>query len=283
MPTCPRCVKPGSEVAFRQVAFRGIPPKTEGEVVNNTNEINTDWAGDGIFRVTLNRPAKKNAITPAMVETLAELWNWVANADDVRVVALTGAGGAFSAGADLGTFARGGAEAAEFLRRGNRMVAALASLRKPVIAAVDGPAFGGGCELSLACALRLASPRAVFGLPEVTLGLIPAWGGVLRMAQVCGQNRALQLSLTGQPVAAAESLAMGLVSRVVDVTELEGVVTEVAQQLAKRSPVAVAAILELARNPDTVWEREAALFDSALRQPEAEAALVRFLTRRAAA
>lgn len=251
--------------------------------MNNTNEINTDWAGDGIFRVTLNRPAKKNAITPAMVETLAELWNWVANADDVRVVALTGAGGAFSAGADLGTFARGGAEAAEFLRRGNRMVAALASLRKPVIAAVDGPAFGGGCELSLACALRLASPRAVFGLPEVTLGLIPAWGGVLRMAQVCGQNRALQLSLTGQPVAAAESLAMGLVSRVVDVTELEGVVTEVAQQLAKRSPVAVAAILELARNPDTVWEREAALFDSALRQPEAEAALVRFLTRRAAA
>ncbi len=251
--------------------------------MNSTNEILTAWADDGAFRVTLNRPAKKNAITPAMVETLAELWSWIADADEVRTVILTGAGGVFSAGADLGTFARGGAEAAEFLRRGNRMVAALASLRKPVIAAVDGPAFGGGCELALACALRFASNHAVFGLPEVTLGLIPAWGGVLRMAQVCGMNRALELSLTGQPVAAAESLAMGLVSRVVDVTELERVATEIAKQLAKRSPVAVAAILELATNADTPWEREAALFDSALRQPEAETALSRFLTRRAVA
>jgi enoyl-CoA hydratase/carnithine racemase len=251
--------------------------------VTGTNEVRTDWAADGVFRVTLDRPAKRNAFTPEMVDALDRFVAWAAGAPAVRAVIVTGASGTFSAGADLAEFAAGGARAAEFVRRGNRMVAALTALGKPVIAAVDGPALGGGFEVALACPLRIASHRAVFGLPEVTLGLIPAWGGVPNLVRACGPGRALGVCLAAQPLSAADALALGIVQRAVPPEELTAVATELAVRVAGWSPVAVAAILELARATGDPGERELALFETALAQPEAGAALARFLARRAGA
>src|SRR5262249_37174368 len=154
--------------------------------------------------------------------------------------------GTFSAGADLAEFAMGGERAREFLRRGNRMVTRLGSLKKPVIAAVDGPALGGGFEIALACSLRVASHRAAFALPEVTLGLIPAWGGVANLIRICKVGRALDACLTGRSFSAAEAHALGLVVRVEPAGELANTATALAVQLAGWSPAAVAGILELA-------------------------------------
>ncbi len=250
--------------------------------MTGTNEVRADWAADGVFRITLERPAKRNAITPDMAAALGRLADWAASAAVVRAVIVTGTGGAFSAGADLGTFAQGGESARAFVRAGNRAVAALANLGKPVIAAVDGPALGGGCEIALACSLRIASHRAVFGLPEVTLGLIPAWGGVVNLVRLCGPSRALAACLTGQPIGADAARDIGLVQSVTPAGELAEAATALGVRLAAWSPVAVAAILELAARPGSAGERELELFEAALARPEASAALGRFLTRRAA-
>ena len=249
--------------------------------MTGTDEVRTDWAAEGVFRVALNRPAKRNAITPGMVDALARLVSWAKGEPTVRAVVIGGAGEAFSAGADLAVFAAGGEPARAFLRAGNRTVAALAALGKPAVAAVDGLALGGGFEIALACSLRLASPRATFGLPEVTLGLMPAWGGVPNLVRAAGTSRALGACLTGQPISAAEAHEMGLVRAVVPAGELADAATALAVQLAKWSPAAVAGILELAREPGASWEREAELFDRALARPEAIAALARFARKAA--
>jgi len=251
--------------------------------MTGTDEVRAALTADGVLHVTLNRPAKRNAITPDMVAALARLVDRIAGTPDVRAVVLGGAGGTFSAGADLGVFARGTDEARAFLRAGNRAVAALAALDKPVVAAVDGPALGGGFELALACPLRVASHRATFGLPEITLGLMPAWGGVPNLVRACGASRALDACLTGRAFSAAEAHELGLVRAVVPVADLEETATALAGHLARWSPAAVAGVLELARDPGALWTREAELFDRALARPEAPAALARFLTRRAAA
>lgn len=203
----------------------------------------------GVRWVTLNRPAKLNALNRALVGEL-ELAIAEAAADaGVRALVVTGAGDkAFAAGADIGEFVGlSPAEGQAMARRGQAVFAALAELPKPVIAAVNGFALGGGCELALACHIRVASTAARFGQPEAKLGLIPGYGGTQRLPRLVGRGRALELLLTGGTVDAATALAWGLVSRVVEPAELRPAAQRLAEETAAISPLAAARCLEAVR------------------------------------
>ncbi len=192
--------------------------------------------------VKVNRPDKLNALNR---EVLAELDAVLAAARDdaaVRALVLTGVGEkAFVAGADIAEFQGLSAEQAEALaRRGQRLFDAIEGSRVPVIAAVNGFALGGGCELAMACHLRVASSNARFGQPEVKLGLIPGYGGTQRLPRLVGRGRALELLLTGTMIDAATAHAWGLVNRVVEPAELRGAAQTLAESILAVSPVAVA-------------------------------------------
>lgn len=197
---------------------------------------------DGAIAVlTVNRPKALNAMNQA---TLAELKAAMEALDadpGVGVVIVTGAGEkAFVAGADIGEMADfGPARAEEHARKGQAAVAAFESAAKPVIAAVNGYALGGGLELALACDIRLASDNAQMGLPEVSLGVIPGFGGTQRLARVVGEGRAKELVLTGRRVKADEALAMGLVNKVVPQAQLLEAAKEMARAILANGPVAV--------------------------------------------
>src|SRR5918997_6077562 len=170
--------------------------------------------------VTLNRPKILNAQSPEMFSELAQLFGEIKRDAEVGVVILTGAGDrAFCAGADI-NFLKELAQttpmaAKTFVEKNRLAFGAIAHLRKPVIAAVNGFALGGGCELAMACHIRLASESAQFGQPEVKLGLVPGYGGTQRLPRLIGRGRAMQLLLTGEMIDAAEAHRIGLVNRVV--------------------------------------------------------------------
>ena len=195
--------------------------------------------------VTLNRRAKRNALTRAMLEELAALFARLGGRRDLRAVILTGAGAeAFSAGTDiteLTALDEAGARAAA--ERGQAACDAIESCGVPVIAAVNGAAAGGGCELALACHLRVAASRAVFSLPEVRLGMIPAYGGTQRLARAVGHGRALAAMLAGDAISADEALRLGIVNRVVAPDQLLPAAEELAQTLAAQAPLALRACL----------------------------------------
>ncbi|MFQ5762822.1 MAG: enoyl-CoA hydratase/isomerase family protein, partial [Candidatus Bathyarchaeia archaeon] len=164
---------------------------------------------------------------------------------DVRVVILTGAGEkAFSAGADINVFAQlTPMEARTHIELARKITAFIAGMGKPVIAAVNGYAFGGGCELSLACDLVVASENAKFALPEINIGLIPGGGGTQRLPRLVGARKAKELIFTGEPITAQQALELGLVNKVVPADKLMETVRELAGKLAAKSP----AILKLAK------------------------------------
>jgi enoyl-CoA hydratase len=201
---------------------------------------------DGVRWVTVNRPAKLNALNSAVIGELGEVVRPIAADVSVRAVVVTGAGEkAFVAGADIGEFKGLTAAAArELARRGQRLFDAIAALPKPVIAAVNGFALGGGCELAMACHLRVASTNAKFGQPEVKLGLIPGYGGTQRLPRLVGRARALELLLTGKTIDAATALAWGLVNRVVEPSELPAAAQSLAAEILAVSPAAVERCLE---------------------------------------
>jgi enoyl-CoA hydratase/carnithine racemase len=250
--------------------------------MTGTADVRTDWATDGVFRITLDRPTKRNAITAPMLAVLDVVMEWALTSSGVRAVILAGSGGTFCAGADVSIFATGGAVASDYVRRGRAFVEKMTRARKPVIAAVDGPAMGGGFELALACAARVVSARAIFGLPEVTLGVIPAWGGVTNLKRLCGPAVALDVALNGKRITAVEALRFGLVHQVVGAEEVDNAAVELATRLAGWSSTAVAGILELASPVGADRERELELFDTALSRPEAKIAINSFLKRKAA-
>ncbi len=167
---------------------------------------------DGVLRLTLNRPAQLNAMTASMSERLSAELEGASSRDDVRVVLVAGAGGAFCSGADVG-----GAEAHErfdvtALDRANRLVRAVVGLDRPVVAAVDGVAAGVGCSLALACDLVVAGPRASFLLAFARIGLMPDGGATATVAASIGRARAMRMALLAEPLSAAEAHAAGLVS-----------------------------------------------------------------------
>jgi enoyl-CoA hydratase len=181
-----------------------------------------------------------NALNTEVVLELERALDWLAAQDDVLVIVLTGEGKAFVAGADIGEMsAFTPMQAREFATNGHRALGKIADIEKPVIAAVNGFALGGGCEIALACDIRVMADSAKIGQPEVKLGLIPGFGGTQRLSRLCGPGAAKELIFSGAQLDATEALRIGLVNRVVPADELIGVVTELANAIAANGPAAV--------------------------------------------
>lgn len=196
--------------------------------------------------ITLNRPEKLNALNGATLAELDHAMAAAASDDAVHAVVLTGAGEkAFVAGADIAELKTlGPIEAKEFALRGQAIFNRIEKLHKPAIAAVNGFALGGGCELAMSCHLRVASSNAVFGQPEVKLGLIPGYAGTQRLPRLVGKGRALELLLTGRNVGAEEAERIGLVNMVCQPGELTDAVTGFLGKILANGPLAVAHCIE---------------------------------------
>ncbi|MDX6495728.1 MAG: enoyl-CoA hydratase, partial [Gaiellales bacterium] len=194
-----------------------------------------------VARLTINLPDKRNALSWEAMTELRRALADARNDPEVRVVVLTGAGDrAFIAGADIKEMdGKTPLEARAYSELGQEIAHKLETMRKPTIAAVNGYALGGGCEIALACDVRLASENARFGQPEINLGIIPGWGGTQRLARATNIGYAKELILTGRMVDADEALERGLVQHVYPSGELMGRATELAQQMAAKSPVAL--------------------------------------------
>jgi enoyl-CoA hydratase len=201
---------------------------------------------DSVALVRLNRPEKLNALTSGTLAELREVFEGIERERNVRAVILTGTGRrAFSAGTDIAELAEMNVEEArQAAKRGQEVCDLIESCPVPVIAAVNGLAAGGGCELALACHIRLASEEARFSLPETKLGVFPAYGGTQRLARVVGSGRALEMMLTGAQVTADEALRIGLVNRVVESKQLLSEAETLAREIAKLAPLAIRACLE---------------------------------------
>jgi enoyl-CoA hydratase len=201
---------------------------------------------DGVATVTVNRPDKLNALNATVIGELGAAAESLAADPAVRGVILTGAGPkAFVAGADISELTgQGPAQARARSLRGQAAFRRFEAMRKPVIAAVNGFCLGGGCELAMACHIRLASESARFGQPEVKLGLGPGYGGTVRLPRLVGRGRALELLLTGAMIDAQEAWRIGLVNRVVPAEQLLPEAEQLVRTILAQGPLAVAAVLE---------------------------------------
>ncbi len=212
---------------------------------------------DRVATITINRPDKLNALNDETVEELAEAIDVVIRRDDVGGAIVTGAGEkAFVAGADIADLARQGPlDGRARAQRGQEALTRIERSPKPVIAAINGYALGGGCELALACHIRLASDNAKLGLPEVKLGIAPGYGGTQRLPRIVGKGRALELILTGDMIDAAEAYRIGLVNRVLPRAELLAEATAMMRRILGQGPLAVAMCIEAVnRGLDTTIE-----------------------------
>lgn len=197
---------------------------------------------ENIATVTINRPAKLNALNRATISDLSKAIKLLGKNDDVRVIILTGSGEkAFVAGADISEFANYTiVEGAQLAGEGQEsLFDFIEGLKKPVIAAVNGFALGGGLELAMACHFRIASDNAKMGLPEVTLGLIPGYGGTQRLPQLVGKGRAMEMIMTATMISAEEAKEYGLVNHVVPQAELLSFTTVIAHKIIKNAPFAI--------------------------------------------
>ncbi|MBI1897131.1 MAG: enoyl-CoA hydratase/isomerase family protein [Acidobacteria bacterium] len=200
-----------------------------------------DAPADGIATLTVNRPQKLNALNAATMNEIERALAEVEENASIRALIVTGAGEkSFVAGADINELAETGpAEAVEKSRRGQRILRRLELMSKPSIAAINGFALGGGLELAMACTLRIASPNARLGQPEVKLGIIAGYGGTQRLPRLVGRGAALELLLTGEPVDAAEAQRIGLVNQVVPQEQLLGRCRELLRKILANGPLAV--------------------------------------------
>jgi enoyl-CoA hydratase len=211
---------------------------------------------DQVGRVTLNRPEVLNALNAKLFNELEHAFMTLAGDVNVRVILLTGAGEkAFAAGADINELARLDVATGEAkARRGQEVFRTIETCGKPVIAAITGFALGGGCELAMACTIRIASETAKLGQPEVKLGLIPGYGGTQRLPRLVGHSMALKLLLTGEMIGAAEALRIGLVDEVMPANRLMERCEELAKTIVSMAPLAIAGCMEAVR-----WGRELGL------------------------
>ena len=199
-----------------------------------------------IATITISRPDALNAMNKVLVAELKEAMEDCLDNDDVGVIVLTGSGDkAFVAGADIKAMRKmSGRQALEFSREGQEMTMVIENSPKPVIAAINGFALGGGCEIALACDMRIASENANFSQPEVALGIIPGWGGTQRLPRLIGKGRAIEMIAGGEMIDAEEALRIGLVNHVVPQQELLEKVYTLAKSILKNGPAAVGAALE---------------------------------------
>jgi enoyl-CoA hydratase/carnithine racemase len=221
---------------------------------------------DAIGYVTVNRPKVLNALNAATVRDLRTAFEDARDDDSVRGVILTGAGGkAFVAGADITEVARVTAvEAAAMTSSGQGLTNLIENLGKPVIAAVNGFALGGGCELAMACTIRLATRTAAFGQPEVKLGVIPGYGGTQRLPRLVGRGRALQLILSGGMIDAVEAYRIGLVNDLVPADALIARAEEILRQIFGNAPLAVKFALEAVNKGLETSQAEGLALESSL-------------------
>jgi enoyl-CoA hydratase len=201
---------------------------------------------DGILVLTVDRPKVLNALNAQTMEEIDSVFKSARSDQAVKAVIVIGGGEkAFVAGADIGELAQKtpitGKETSE---RGQEILSFIERFPKPVIAAINGFALGGGCELALACHIRIASDTAQIGLPEVTLGIIPGYGGTQRMARLLGKGKALELICTGERINAEEAERIGLVNKVVPPDQLMGTAEAMARKIMSRGPLAVRAAIE---------------------------------------
>jgi enoyl-CoA hydratase/carnithine racemase len=234
--------------------------------------------------ITLNRPPV-NAISEQLVRDLAAALSSLENDEGVRAVIVTGAGDRiFCAGADLGSAFSGG-DMRDFIRFGNGVLRKIERFPKPVIAAMNGHALGGGCEIAMACHLRLLKETARMGQTETNLGIIPGFGGTQRMPRLIGRTKALEFMLLGTQVPAAECLALGLVNRLTKEGETLAEAKTLARAIAKRPPIATRVLIEAVDDGldapiDQALEIETRAFLQTLRTEDAAEGIQAFFARR---
>jgi enoyl-CoA hydratase len=197
---------------------------------------------NGILTITINRPDKLNALNKMVIAELEEAVGEINSNNAIKSAIITGAGQkAFVAGADISEFMGfSSAEGMDLARRGQEVFFEIENSTKPIIAAVNGFALGGGCELAMACHFRIASENAQFGQPEVNLGLIPGYGGTQRLPQLIGKGRAVEFLMTGNMINAATALQWGLVNYVVPQEELLQKAVSILETINKKAPLAIA-------------------------------------------
>ncbi len=242
---------------------------------------------EGIGFLTVNRPDKLNALNDRVIDEILHLLSEVKRHDEVKALIVTGSGSkAFVAGADIPEIQEIGLkEGLDFPRKGQEMTRNLEELGKPSIAAVNGLALGGGCELALACTFRILSENAKLGLPELALGAMPGYGGTQRMSRMIGKSRALWMMLTGDMIGAPEALQLGLANKVVKLEELIATATETAKKIAQKPPLAVKmAIMAVNHGAETDLETglflEAALANVLLGSQDKAEGINAFLEKR---
>jgi len=245
--------------------------------------------GDLFWTVTINRPDKLNALNNSCLKELEIVFDEVAKSNAIRVVVLTGAGSkAFVAGADIKELASLDAEAAEAASTyGQQVFRSMEICGKVVIAAVNGFALGGGCELAMAATFRIASDNARFGLPEVGLGLIPGYGGTQRLTRLVGAGRASQMICTGEMIEAAQALDWGLINEICSQEELMNRATQLAKTISTQAPLAIqraiAAIREGVENGEVKgFEVESRLFGHCFQTEDMKEGTTAFLEKRKA-
>ncbi len=213
-----------------------------------TYEILKVEVAEAVATVTISRPQAMNALNTRFFQEMDNLVAEIGVRPDVKVLILTGEGKAFVAGADITEMAdKNQAEGTLFSRLGQKTFRSLELLAKPVIAAVNGFALGGGCELALACDFRIASAKAKFGQPEVGLGVIPGYAATQRLPRLIGLGNALFLLLTGEMIGAEEALRIGLVQRVVEPDQLMPAALALAKSIASKGPKAVKLVKQVTR------------------------------------
>lgn len=237
--------------------------------------------------ITVNRPDKLNALNTLVLKELAEILATLGADDDVRGIILTGAGDkAFVAGADIKEFQEFSSDEAWQLSKSGQeeVMDELYTFPKPVIAAINGFALGGGLELAMACHIRVASERAKMGLPEVSLGIIPGYGGTQRLPQLVGRGKALEMIMTGEMIDAGDALQWGLVNYVVPPEELISTCEKLLEKMYQRSQTAIAAAIRAVNiglmEPEKGYEEEMDAFADAFDTPDFKEGVAAFLEKR---
>ena len=209
---------------------------------------------NNIYTITINRPEKLNALNKTVIEELSEAIDKIYNNAEIRSAIITGAGEkSFVAGADISEFLQlDDATSGEALARKGQIKVfdKIENAPKPIVAAVNGFALGGGCELALACHFIIASDNAKFGQPEVNLGLIPGYGGTQRLTQLIGKNRAMQLIMTGEMFSANDAMQYGMVNKVVAQNELLNEAKKILTVIHTKAPLAISKVIEVINNFD---------------------------------
>jgi enoyl-CoA hydratase len=244
---------------------------------------------EGIGKIILNRPEKKNAINTEMFNEIGEAARTVSDDSEIKIVIVTGAGNVFSAGIDFTALgALGGASSLsirDMLRKLQAGWSLLENIEKPVIAAINGPAIGGGLELALCCDIRIAADTAIMGIPEVCFGIVPDLGGAQRLPRVVGLGRAKELIFTGKIIDAKEAERIGLVNKVVPVEDLMEATTEMANQIKDNGLIAVGLAKKIANKSfdadlQTVFEYTALAQDICIRTEDLGKLFTRYMEKR---